>query len=59
MRTTICTYVTGFWKISPNVTFYISNIYSQNKEWGLPITSKVVKICSSHLELPKSYWKHC
>ena len=52
-------FVTGFWKISPYVTFYISNIYKQNKEWELPITSTVVKSCSSNLELPKNYWKYC
>jgi len=50
--------MTGFWKISPNVTFCISNIYNQNKEWELSITSTVVKICSSHLELPKNHWKY-
>jgi len=42
-------YVTGFWKISPNVTFYCSNIYHQNKEWELPINSTVVAIFSSCL----------
>ena len=26
-------YMTGFWKISLNVTFYNSNIYNQNEEW--------------------------
>ena len=51
-------YVTGFWKISPNVTFYYSNIYNQNKEWELPINLKVVTICSSHLELPENNWKY-
>jgi len=30
-------YVTIFWKISPNVTFYNSNIYNQNEERQLPI----------------------
>ena len=39
-------YVTGFWKISLNVTFYNSNIYNQNEEWKLPINLKVVTICS-------------
>jgi len=39
-------YVTRFWKISPNVTFYNSNIYHQNEEWQLPINSTVIEICS-------------
>ena len=52
------TCVTGFWKISLNVTFYNSNIYSQNKEWELLINLKVVKMCSSHLELPENNWKY-
>ena len=51
-------YVTGFWKISLNVTFYNSNIYNQNKEWELPINLKVVTMCSSHLELPENNWKY-
>ena len=42
-----------FWKISPNVTFQASNIYSQNEEWELPITFTVIKICNSHLKLPE------
>ena len=47
------TNVTGFLKISLNVTFYILNIYNQNKEWELAITLTVFKIGSSSLELPK------
>ena len=50
--------VTGFWKISPNVTFYNSNIYNQNEEWELPINLKVVTMCSSHLELPENNCKY-
>ena len=45
--------VTGFWKISLNVTFYYSNIYNQNKERELLINLEVVTMCSSHLELPE------
>ena len=52
-------YVTGFWKISLNVTFYNSNIYNQNEEQELPINLKVVAMCSSHLELPENNWKYC
>jgi len=52
-------FVTGFWKISLNVTFYNSNIYSQNEEWELPINLKVVTICISQLESPENNWKHC
>ena len=52
------TYVTGFWKISLNVTFYNSNISNQNKEHELPINLKVVTMCSSHLELPGNNWKY-
>ena len=52
------TYVTGFWKISPNVTFYNSYIYNQNEEWELPINLTVVTICGSHLELPENNWKY-
>jgi len=51
-------YVTEFWKISLNVTFYNSNIYIQNQEWELPINLKVVTMCSSHLELPETNWKY-
>ena len=51
-------FVTGFWKIGLNVTFYYSNIYNQNKEWELPITLKVATMCSSHLELPENNWKY-
>jgi len=51
-------YVTGFWKISPNVTFYSSNIYNQNEERKLPINLKVVTMCSSNLELPENNWKY-
>ena len=51
-------FVTGFWKISLNVTFYNSNIYNQNEELELPINLKVVTMCSSHLELPKNNWKY-
>ena len=51
-------FVTGFWKISLNVTFYYSNIYHQNEEWELPINLKVVTMCSSHLELPENNWKY-
>ena len=50
-------YVTGFWKISLNVTFYNSNIYSQNEERELPINLKVVTMCSSHFESPENNWK--
>ena len=39
--------VTGFWKISLNVTFYNSNIYNQNEERELPFNLKVVTMCSS------------
>ena len=54
-----CTlFVTGFWKISPNVTFYNSNIYNQNEERELPINLKVITMCSSHLELPENNWKY-
>ena len=35
-------FVTGFWKISSNVTFYNSNIYIQNEKWDLPIDLIVV-----------------
>ena len=52
------TYVTRFWKISLNVTFYSSNIYNQNEVWELPSNLKVVKMCNSHLELPKNNWKY-
>ena len=45
--------VTGFWKISPNVTFHASNIYNLTEEWKLPMTPRVVTICSSHLKLPE------
>ena len=45
------------WKISPNVTFYNSNIYIQNEKWELPINLTVVTICSSHFELPETNWK--
>ena len=45
--------VTGFRKISPNVTFQASNIYKHNEEWELPITFIIIKICSSHLQLPE------
>ena len=51
-------YVTGFWKISPNVTFYNSIIYNQNEERQLPINLKVVTMCSSHFELPENNWKY-
>ena len=51
-------YVTEFWKISPNVTFYNSNIYNQNEERELPINLKVVTMCSSYLELPENNWKY-
>ena len=51
-------YVTRFWKISPNVTFYNSNIYNQNEKWEPPINLTVVTICSSHLELPENNWKY-
>ena len=44
-------YVTGFWKISPNVTFHSSNIYNQNEKWELQITFTVATIFSSHLKL--------
>jgi len=45
-------FVTGFWKISPIVTFHDSNIYNQSEEWELPINFSVILICSSHFELP-------
>ena len=51
-------FVTGFWKISPYVTFYNSNIYNQNEEWELPINLKVVTMCISHVELPENNWKY-
>jgi len=51
-------YVTGFWKISFNVTFYSSNIYNQNEEWELPINLKVVTMCGSYLKLPENKWKY-
>ena len=54
----LCANVTGFWKISPNATFYNSNVYIQNKKWELPINLTVVTICSSHLELPESNRKY-
>ena len=50
--------MTGFWKISLNVTFYNSNIYHQNEEREPPINLKVVTMCSSHLELPENNWKY-
>ena len=50
------TYLIRFWKISPNVTFYIKNIYNQNEEH--PINLKVVTICSYHLELLENNWKY-
>ena len=50
--------VTGFWKISLNVTFYYSNIYNQNEEQELPINLKVVTMCSSYLKLPENNWKY-
>ena len=49
--------MTGFWKISPNVTFYNSNIYIQNEKWELPINLIVVTICISQLELPENNFK--
>ena len=52
------TYVTGFLKISPNVTFHNSNIYNQNEKQELPINLKVVIMCSAHLELPGNNWKY-
>ena len=51
-------FVTGFWKISPNVTFYNSNIHNQNEERELPINLKVVTMCSSHLKLAENNWKY-
>jgi len=47
-------YVTGFWKISPNVTFYTSNIHNHNEEKGHPINFTVIAIvqCISHQKLP-------
>ena len=51
-------FVTGFWKISLNVTFYNSNIYHQNEEWELSINLKVVTMCSSYLKLPENNWKY-
>ena len=53
-----CIYVTRFWKISLNVTFYNSNIYNQNEEQELPINLKVVTMCSSYFELPENNWKY-
>ena len=50
--------VTGFWKISPNVTFYNSNIYNQNEERELPINLKAVTMSSSHFELLENNWKY-
>ena len=50
--------VTGFWKISLNVTFCNSNICSQNEEQELPINLKVVTMCSSYFELPENNWKY-
>ena len=47
-------YVTEFWKISPNVTFYDSNIYSRNEERELQISLTKVTVFSSHLELSKN-----
>jgi len=51
-------FVTGFLKISPNVTFYNSNICNQNVEQEFPINLKVIIMCSSHLELPEKNWKY-
>ena len=51
-------YVTRFWKISPNVTFYNSIIYNQTEERQLPINFKVVTMCISHFELPENNWKY-
>jgi len=51
-------YVTGFWKISLNATFYNSNIYNQNGEQELPINLKVVRMCSFHFELPENNLKY-
>ena len=51
MQKTQPQYVTGFWKISLNATFYNSHIYHQNEELELPINLKVVTMCSSHLKI--------
>ena len=48
------TYVTRFWKISPNVTFDNSNIYSKNKEKELSINIEMITIYSLYFELPKT-----
>jgi len=45
------TYVTGFWRISANVTFHSSNIYNQNEKWELQITFTVATIFSFYLKL--------
>ena len=50
--------MTGYRKISLNVTFYNSYIYNQNEERELPIYSTAVTICGSHLELPENNWKY-
>ena len=51
-------FVTGYWKISPNVTFYNSNIITKIGKWQLPINSTVAEICSSCLQLPGNKLKY-
>ena len=57
---TVRLYVTRFWKISPNVIFYNSNIYHHNEEWQLPIKSTVVIQFVVHaFNYQKIMWKFC